>query len=856
LGNEGQARCHGAIELISRDRRKGQTGTTHYWDGSCMLSGPMPVATGDDFAHWVRCWRHANRWTQERLAEALGYEVSYVAKIERGQRRVSRQFVARLAEVVAVDIAQLEQMARRPTAKLRLPVPTGGIVGREQEIGELSALLGSDRCVTLVGAPGIGKTALALEIAWRIGENFRHGACFVGLADVSSAASVASSVVHSLGLSERGAPRLEDLLFGALRHQELLLVLDNFEHVLDARTFVADLIGAAPEVRILLTSREALGVACETSYCVRPLKFPAPGDGVPDDLEDYPAVRVFVERSRLVRQDFVLSDANASSVMDICARLAGVPLAITLTAKASRLLSPADIARGLDARLELDAGSEGEPLGHNRLDAALDWSWALLPEAHRALLASMGVFNGGCSIAAAEAVCSEVHEDVLPALGALDRKSLIEVHQVAGGASRFVCLEPIRRYALAKLQEGGLLQDVRARHCEYFLSVAEVADAQMTAGDHQSEAWRTLEAEHSNLASAFEWALEASPPNALRLGAALWRFYSLRRISEGRRWLTLALARGSAEPIMRARALNGLAILARAQGDLDLAEASLAEVCALAVVPEGRRELAFARLTQGIVAQDRALYDVADTRFADATALYGEIGDERGIGHGMNCLGVVALRRGDIVAASDRFHAALALFRKLGDRWSVAVTATNLGWIAEHAGELGEARDWYEETDLIWEQAGDEHGRGRSLVSLGRLARLQRRFADARRLLEEALDIFHRFGDRRLAAACLGQLADVAYERRRFDVAGRLLGAARALREGLGTPAWAEEAALEDRVLGLLRDEVGAAPVERAYAMGATLTIEDVVEMVHADGWPPVRRRGGAGRVNGAARAG
>jgi len=807
------------------------------------------VTFGDDLGSWIRQWRHSARWTQERLAEALGYDVSYVAKIERGRRPASSQFLSRLAAVTEIDHRELARGARRPTPRLRLPVPSTELVGREDEIKEVARLVGIERCVTLAGAPGIGKTSLALEVAWRLAEGFRHGACFVGLAEVSTPAEVTSSVVHALGLTERGALKLDELLFQSLRDRHILLLLDNFEHVLDARELISGLVAAAPAVHVLLTSREVLGVEGEMPYPVRPLPFPAAGV-LPDNLGDYPAVKLFVERSRLVRGDFLLDEANAGSVMEICCRLAGLPLAITLTARASRILSPSDIARNLRGRLELATDGEEEPLAHGRLDTALDWSWARLSAGHRALLAGMSVFIGGCSMPAIEAVCGDGGDDVLPALAALERKSLVEATRCPQGDSRFLCLEPIRRYAQDKLRERGLVGELSARHCRYFVGMAETAAADMTAGDKQPSAWSALEADHANLGAAFEWALEQCPESALRLGAALWRFYSLSRISDGRRWLTRALAGTSVVSVERIRALNGLAILARAQGDLTLARSSLVEACSLAVDAGEWRELALARLTEGIVAEDQGLYDLAEKRFVVATDLYRSIGDERGIGHGLNCLGVVALRRGDGASASDQFHAALARFRMLGDRWSVAVTATNLGWIAEQAGELGEARDWYAESQQIWELAGDEHGRGRSFLSLGRVARRRRAFAEARTLLEQALEILYQVGDRRLFAAGLGELADVAYERGRCDIAARLLGAAAALRSGLGTPAWSEEAALEAHVLEQLQAAIGAAAVERLYTMGRALTVEDVVEMVQADDWPPAGRRQG-GTANG-----
>ena len=821
-----------------------------------MLSPPMPASSADGLGLWIRQWRHNHRWTQEHLAEELGYEVSYVAKIERGRRRPSAQFVARLAAVVDVAQHELLQLSRRPNARLRLPLPTTQVVGRDREIADVTALLGgSSRCVTLIGAPGIGKTSLALEVAWRRAEDFRHGACFVALADVASPSSVTSAVVHDLGLREQGAVDIEDLLSHALRDQQLLLVLDNFEHVLDARLSVLRLVDGCPNVRILVTSREALGLECETRYTVRALDFPSPSAALPDDVHEYPAVKVFVTKSRQVRDTFVIDDTNAGSVVEICARLDGLPLAIALTANASRILSPADIARSLRARLELPTEGADDPLSHCRLRSALDWSWDLLPPGQRALLARLAVFSGGGTLAAVEEICGDGDGDVLTALAALERKSLVEASQASDGESRFSCLEPIRRYAFERLQEQGSVDDVCARHCAYFVTYAETGEAEITAGVEQGRWARRLETDHANLAAALEWSLENDPERALRLGAALGRYFSMHRVSEGRHWLGTALERAPRDAPLRAKGLIAFAMLTRLHGDLDLAEASIEEARALAVERGAKADLALATLTSGIVAEDRALYDVAHGRFVEATDLYREIGQERGLGHGLNCLGMVALRRGEIATASEHFHAALHRFRRLDDGWSVAVAATNLGWIAETSGELAEARDWYEETRQMWERSGDEHGRARSLASLGRVARHRRDFAQARRLLEDALHVFHRLGHRRLAAACLVELADVAHERKRCDLAARLLGAAQSLRASLGTPAWADETALEDHVLAAITEAMGAASANRIYVMGQALTLEDAVDMVRSDGWPPSDRRARGGPARSAASA-
>ncbi|MDQ4097199.1 MAG: tetratricopeptide repeat protein [Actinomycetota bacterium] len=820
------------------------------------MTVPEPIDGGEGLAGlglWVREWRHANRWTQEDLAEALGYDVSYVAKIERGRRRPTPQFVARVAEVTATPKQEVLTLARRPSARTRLPMPTTPLLGRAREVDEVTRLLEPPgRCVTLVGAPGIGKTSLALEVAWQMAESLRHGACFVPLGEVSDPASVSDAIIHQLGVAEQGSSDLDSLLVKILRHRNILLVLDNFEHVLGARHLIEGLVRRASCVRVLVTSREALGLEVETEYELATLPVPRPGDCL-DAAEDYAAVQMFVSKSRLARPTFVLDESNVASVVEICSRLDGLPLAISLTASASRILSPADIAKSLRVRLELPTAAGSDPLARPRLCEALDWSWELLEPSHRRLLARLGVFVGGCSLAAAEAVCSKGDDDVLAGLAALESKSLIGATSSDEGDSRFTCLETVRRYALNKLSAEGQLGQMRDRHCSYFVAMASVGESKMLGGHDQASWLRNLESEHANLTAAFDWALARHPEKALRLAAALWRFYSMGRISEGRRLIAQSLSSTAGLPTDYIAALTGLGVLARAQGDLKVAGASFARARGLAIEGGYAPERALAVLNEGIVAEAQGAYDEAEAHFSEAAARYRATGDSRGFAHALNCLGVIALRRDDKGTATSSFLSALSRFRALNDRCSVAVTATNLGWMAETDGELGEARQWYEETLQIWEDVGDEHGRARAMASLGRLARHGREFARARTLLEQALRALHRLGDRRLAAACLLELADIAIERKHRDLAGRLVGAAEGVREALGTPAWPDEAELQQRILGELYETVGPVSATRAISMGKALSLEDAVEMVQSDVWPPVVRRR-AGRRPGPAR--
>ena len=794
-------------------------------------------------ASWLRQWRHTNRWTQERLAEALGYDVSYVAKIERGRRRPTEQFISRLAEVTATPRQQLLQLCRRPTARLRLAVPTETAVGRAREIDEVSALLSRTSCTTLVGAPGVGKTTLAVEVAWNVAENYRDGVCFVPLAEASDRSDVAAAIVEHLGLAERGGRSHEELIIESLRHRRMLLILDNFEHVLDARPLVDELLLKAPQVPVLTTSREALGVVGETEYAVRPLAFPDPSGDL-SGAADYPAVQAFVGRSRLVRPDFALTEINLRAVVDICARLDGLPLAISLTAAASRLISPMDIARSLGPHLEQATKGAPSAMVDRRLRASMNWSWELLQPGQQALLAGLGVFAGSYSLAAVEAICVVDGDgaDLLDHLAALESKSLVRSLPSQSGISRFTSLETIKRYAEGQLRACGHLEEYRQRHCAYYTALVEDVEPHLTGGQDQSYWLRVLEEDHANVAAAFGWALLRQPTDAVRIAASLWRYFSMRRVSEGRRWLRAALQRAPVGTLPHLRALIGSCVLARSQGDVDVAESDLLEARKLAEGLGARSELALTILNQGIVAEQRARYDVAEGHFEEATSLYQAIGEERGVGHGLNCLGVIALRRNDQEAASDRFLQAISRFRALNDRWSVAVTATNLGWMAEVEGELADARDWYEESRRIREGIGDEYALAKSTADLGRIARRQQDSVVASKLLAHALHVFQRTGDRRLAAACLVELGAVAAQQRRREMAARLLGAAESVRESLGMPAWAEEQALHDGVL----QSIGASndgSVLKALRTGRALTLEDAVELVDSGTWPPAYER-------------
>ncbi|MFP5318744.1 MAG: ATP-binding protein [Acidimicrobiia bacterium] len=802
----------------------------------------MTGAVDEGFGSWVREWRHTNRWTQERLAEALGYDVSYVAKIERGKRNPTSQFVARLADVTAIPRDRLLRLSRQPSSRVRAPLPPTPWVGRGREVAEVAALLKTEaRCVTLVGSPGVGKTSLALEVAWTVKDAFRSGVSFVPLAELSTADAVAAAVVDRLGLVEQVGTPLDDVVVDALASRQHLLLLDNFEHVLAARELVARLTSHPSEFRVLVTSREGLGIEHEAMYEVPTLEFPDPGEISLSTVGGYPAIQLFVAKSQKARADFALTESNLSAVAAVCAQLDGLPLAIELTAGATRLFSPQDIVRTLRARLELPS-TPGNPLAHPCLTSALDWSWDLLSGSERSLFSALGVFSGGFTLETAEAVCGGTGDDLLADLSALEAKSLVRAVASATDDSRFSILEVVRRYAVSKL-DGERGQALRRRHCEFFVAVAERAEPETTAGPRQDLFLRRLDDDFSNLRTSFDWAVEHEPEHALRLAAALWRFFLRRRISEGRRWLETALKAAGGALEARTRALNGVAVLARSQGDLDSAARFLAEAGSLAAANGFSSQLALAVLNQGILAEELGHYEPAEGRFREAMDLYAGLGDERGVAYALNCLGVIALRHRRFDDASTLLLDALRRFRTVHDRWSIAMVANNLGWIAEMHGHSDEAREWYEETRRIWETLGDEHNLARALADLGRVARRSRDLGNARTLLEEALRVFHRVGNRRLAAACLVEVAEVAAQRRRNDLAARLLGAADGIRTTLGTPAWPDELDIIDEVTRRLQRTLGETAFRRAWNIGRALSLEGAIELIGWDSVPRSRTR-------------
>jgi predicted ATPase/DNA-binding SARP family transcriptional activator len=664
-------------------------------------------------------------------------------------------------------------------ARRHLPAPATSLVGRRAQLAELVALVRRDdvRLVTLTGPGGGGKTRLAIRAAHDLAPHFEHGVYFTALAAVEDAAVVPDAVAASLAVEEQPGRPIADTLAARLRDRRLLLVLDNFEHVDDAAPLVSTLLAVAPGLTVLATSRWPLRLYGEHEYPVPP-------------LADSEAADLFVVRARAARRDV---EVRAEAVAEICARLDGLPLAIELAAARSRTLAPAEMLDSLPRlelaahgpanepshRLELAAhGPRDVPERQRTLRAALGWSYRLLTERERELLARLGVFAGGWDEASARAVCSATP----PELAALATQSLL-----VASAERFDMLETVREYALERLADDGGEERMRRHHAEHFTALAEAAEPEL-AGDRGPEWLRRLEAEHANLRAALGWAGRAGAVELeLRLVAALARFWVVGgHLNEGRSRLDGALAEPAGQPArLRARALAGATALALSQGDY-------------------RRMTAYA---------------------GEALELYRTIDDRRGVARALDGLATAAANLGDHGRSRALYEQSIALCRELGDDGLLAICTTNLGCLDMMDGELERARELSEEAVVLYRRTAQRDRILQPLGNLATVARLQGRLDDAVALIAETLGLALELGYEEGVMYCLEGQAGVHADRGEGEHAAMLLGAAGAAAERLGSVLEPFERDLHDRTAEAVRSALGDAAFAAAVAAGRELDI-------------------------------
>ncbi|HET9000843.1 MAG TPA: adenylate/guanylate cyclase domain-containing protein [bacterium] len=699
-----------------------------------------------------------------------------------------------LFQVVAVDLpADFPPLKSLNVLPNNLPVQLTSFIGREREKAEVRRLLSSTRFLTLTGSGGEGKTRLALQVAAEGLEGFPDGVWLVELAVLSDPSLVPKAVASALGVPEQPGRSLTETLTDSLRGKSILVILDNCEHLVAACAHLASaLLRACPNLIILATSREALGVTGETTWRVTSLSLPDPERLPPlDQFTEYEAIRLFVDRAVATAPQFAVTNRNALAIAQICHRLDGIPLAIELAAARVKVLAVEQIASRLDDRFRLLTGGSRTALPRQQtLRAAMDWSYRLLTETERWLLQRLSVFAGGWTLDAAEGVCTGGNveaTDILELLTSLVDKSLV-LAETQRGEARYRLLDTVRQYARDRLAETGDEADVRTRHRAWYVAFAERADREYR-GPRQ-RIWR----DYDNLRAALVWGKE-DPGGAeatLRLvGALIWFWWLSGNLTEPRGWIEEALIRkGDAPRSVLPEVYWGAAHFAWRFDDYERAKAFASEGLAIA----------------------RDLGDKWNGAFLEAS------------------LGIVAMRQMVYRDATKHTEEAVRLAREAGDKWRLSICLNQQGIVARFQGNLGLAGDLHKEALSLSEDTADPAIISYTLRWIGFVALQQGDYQYAVEVFMESLRLSREAGYRVTILMCLLGLADVFSALKQDDRAARLFAAAEALRAAIGHLLAPQDQAEYEGLLASARSRLGAAPFAAAWAEGRAMTLEQAID--------------------------
>lgn len=721
-----------------------------------------------------------------------------------------------------------------------LPTQPTPFIGRAAQVSALKDLIVKPdvHLITLMGPGGTGKTRLSLQVAEDLLDQFPDGVFFVPLADDTSLNQFISRLAQQLEVREGGRPLLENIK-DYLRDKRTLLVLDNFEQLISTAHIVAELLAAAPHLKVITSSRIALQLQGEREYPVPPLNLPQADELTIEELAESESVKLFVERARATKPDFSLTKDNASAVAEICRRLDGLPLALELAAARVKLLPPQAILSRLNDSLKLlTGGARDLPSRQQTLRNTLEWSYGLLREDEKILYARLSVFVGGFTIEAAEAVCNiDQGPDILDGLASLANNSLLRQEEVEG-EPRFRMLETIRTYAMERLTERGELESLRGGHARYFgeMVIDKIGTTELYAAN--ALYWLNwIEREHDNIRTALAWCI-ATPQNvemaAVMVCVVFWFWYRRGYALEGAMWADRILATPAmqAPSPVRAMTLFVSGSSAMWHGNQRLALTKVQESLAIIQSLNDQEWLPFILLGNAVVLINMGKDTAAQPLLEQALAIF----RERKIAPfqvvTLVHLGNVELGLGNIEQARAYHEEALAAARIINEQWLISFALNNLGEVARTQGKFDLARKYYEESEALLLKTGDQGDLARFVHSLGYIAQHEEEFELAESQFRISLTMFRRLGNRRGIAECLAGLAGLKAQQGQIEWGATLLSAAESLLKGTGGEWWPADRVEVERNREMMRSALGAARFAELQETGAVMNIDQAIAFV------------------------